>query len=234
MNREEKITEVYLKSLGFKNVIFEPDGNIPPDFSIDDRIAVEVRRLNQNFFTRDETQGLEETRIPLFRLLKSSLSEFDSHYKGDSYWVSIKFRRPIEKGNINKKAITRALTSFLGKPFPLPCTVKVTENLYFHICPSQPVEGRVFRFAGGTDRESGGFVLAEFKKNFDRCIKEKTEKIKDYYDRYASWWLVLVDKIAYGFDQAEKEQIKSMVDMDPSWDKVIVLDSLNGKNLLEI
>jgi hypothetical protein len=37
MNREEKITEAYLKSLGFKDVIFEPDGNIPPDFSIDGR-----------------------------------------------------------------------------------------------------------------------------------------------------------------------------------------------------
>jgi hypothetical protein len=33
MNREEKITENYLKSLGPKDVVFEPDGNIPPDFS---------------------------------------------------------------------------------------------------------------------------------------------------------------------------------------------------------
>ena len=81
MNREEKIAKVYLKSLGFKNVVFEPDGNIPPDFSIDGRIAVEVRRLNQNFFTKDEAQGLKEARIPLFRLLQSSLSEFDSHYE---------------------------------------------------------------------------------------------------------------------------------------------------------
>ena len=147
MNREEKIAEAYLKSLGFKNVIFEPDGNIPPDFSIEGRIAVEVRRLNQNFFTKDEAHGLEETRIPLFRLLQSSLSEFDSHYKGDSYWVSIRFHRPIGKGDINKKVISRVLSSFLSKPFPLPCRVKVTESIYFHIFTSQPVEGRVFRFA---------------------------------------------------------------------------------------
>ena len=232
MNREEKTAEVYLKSLGFKNVVFEPDGNIPPDFSIDGRIAVEVRRLNQNFFTKDEAQGLEEARIPLFRLLQSSLSEFDSHYKGDSYWVSIRLHRPIEEGNINKKAISRVLTSFLSKPFPLPCNVKVTESICFHICSSQPVEGRVFRFAGGTDRESGGFVLAEFKKNFDHCIKEKTEKIKDYYTKYPLWWLVLVDRIAYDFDQSEKEQIKSMANIGPPWNKVIVLDSLNANNVL--
>jgi hypothetical protein len=50
MKSEERIAENYLTSLGFENVVFEPDGNIPPDFFVDDRIAVEVRRLNQHFF----------------------------------------------------------------------------------------------------------------------------------------------------------------------------------------
>jgi len=93
----------------------------------------------------------------------------------------------------------------LIKPFPLPCDIKVTENIYFHIWSSQAVEGRVFRFAGGTDRESGGFVLAEFKKNFDHCVKEKSEKIKGYHERYTSWWLVLVDKIAYGLMRMKRK-----------------------------
>ena len=234
MNREEKITEAYLKSLGFKDVVFEPDGNISPDFSIDGRIAIEVRRLNQHFFTKDEVRGLEETRIPLFKLLESSLSEFDSHYIGCSYWVSIRFHRPVEKGNTNKKAIVKALTDFLSRPFPLPCDVKVTENIYFHIYPSQAVEGKVFRFAGGTDRESGGWVLAEFKKNFNHCVEEKTEKIKDLHDKYTSWWLLLVDQIAHGFNESEKDEVKSMVSVNTSWDKVVVLDSLTGNNILEI
>jgi len=234
MNREEKIAEAYLKSLGFKNVVFEPDGNIPPDFSMDGRIAVEVRRLNQHFFTKDEVRGLEEGRLPLFKLLQLSLNEFNSQYKGDTYWVSIRFRRPIEKGPTVKEAIRKAFTDFLSKPFAPPCEVKVTSSICFHIFSSLPVKGRVFRFAGGTDRESGGFVLAEFKKNFDHCVKEKSKKIRDHYPRYASWWLVLVDKIAYGFDESEKKEIKSMVSMNSYWNKVIVLDSLNGNKILEI
>ena len=234
MNREEKVADNYLKSLGYKNVIFEPDGNIPPDFSLDEKIAVEVRRLNQNFFTEDEVEGLENARISLFKLLPSSFSEFDAQYKGNSYWVSIRFSRPIESGKINRKAIHKSLTDFLRKPAPLPCKVKVTERFFFHVFPSQSVAGRVFRFGGGTDRESGGFVLTEFKKNFDHCMKEKSEKINAYYDKYNSWWLVLVDKIAYGFDESEKKKIKLMVKANSCWDKVIVLDSLNGKNILEI
>jgi len=234
MNREEKVADNYLKSLGYKNVIFEPDGNIPPDFSLDGKIAVEVRRLNQHFFTEDEVKGLEEARIPLFKLLQSSFSEFDAQYKDNSYWVSIRFSRPIKSGKIVRKAIHKSLNNFLRKPAPLPCKVKVTESIFFHVFPSQPVEGRVFRFAGGTDRESGGFVLTEFKKNFDHCMKEKSEKINDHYDKYNSWWLVLVDQIAYGFDESEKKEIKSMVKANSCWDKVIVLDSLNENNILEI
>ena len=172
--------------------------------------------------------------MPLFKLLKSSLSKFNSQYKGCSYWISVRFHRPIGKGNINKNAINKALTDFLKKPFLLPCNVKVTESIYFYIWSSQAMEGKVFRFAGGSDRESGGWVLAEFKKNFDHCVEEKTEKIKDYYNKYASWWLVLVDQIAHGFDANEKEQLKSMVSVNPYWNKVIILDSLSGNNILEI
>lgn len=76
--------------------------------------------------------------------------------------------------------------------------------------------------------------MTEFKKNFDHCMKVKSEKINAHYDKYNSWWLVLVDKIAYGFDESEKKKIKLMVKVNPCWDKVIVLDSLNGKNILEI
>ena len=234
MNREEKITEDYLKSLGYKDVVFEPDGNIPPDFLIDGRIAVEVRRLNQHFFTEDEVKGLEEGRIPLFNLLQSSFGEFDTQYKDRSYWVSIIFNRPIKCAKIVKKAIRKSLTDFLGKPAPLPCKVNVTEGMYFCVYPSKPVEGIIFRFAGGIDRESGGFVLSEFKKNFDHCMKEKSEKINDYYAKYDSWWLVFVDQVAYGFDEGEKKEIKSMVSVNSCWNKIIVLNSLNGNNILEI
>ena len=235
MKREEKITEAYLKSLGFKDIVFEPEGKSKlPDFRIDGNIAVEVRRLNQNYFMKNEVRGLEETRIPLFKLVESSLSEFDSHYKGCSYWVSIRFHRPVENGNANKKSIVKALSAFLSRPFPLPCDVKVTENIYFHIYPSQAVEGKLFRFAGGTDRQSGGWVLAEFKKNFNYCVEKKTEKIKGLHDKYTSWWLVLVDQIAHGFNESEEKEVKSMVSVNFCWDKVIVLDSLNGNNILEI
>jgi len=177
MDRQEELTEAYLKALGFKDVVFEPEGKSKlPDFQIDGNIAVEVRRLNQHYFTKDKVRGLEEGRIPLFQLIESSLSQFDSQYKGRSYWISIRFHRPIGKSNTNKKAIIKALTDFLSKPFSLPCDVKATDSISFRVWASQAMEGKVFRFAGGTDREGGGWVLAEFKKNFNHCVKAKRKR----------------------------------------------------------
>jgi len=76
--------------------------------------------------------------------------------------------------------------------------------------------------------------LAEFKKNFNHCVEEKAQKIKDHYDKYTSWWLVLVDHITDSFDESEKEEVKSMVSVNPCWDKVIVLNSTTGNRILEI
>lgn len=84
MNRKEKIIENYLKSLGFSDIIYEPNGNVPPDFLVDKTIAIEVRRLNQQYFTPKGTDGLEEQRFPFFNLLESCLAEFNSKYQGNS------------------------------------------------------------------------------------------------------------------------------------------------------
>lgn len=192
MNREEHIAETYLKSLSLGDVTFEPDGNIPPDFSLNKEIAIEVRRLNQHYFSNGKTQGLENVRMPLFDFLNTTLRKFDADYQGNSYWVSVRFHRPIGKLSDIKKEIIRTLTSFLNMPPQLPCNLQVTSNIRFNVFSSQPVEGRVFRFAGGSDRESGGFVLSEFTKNFKYCVEEKTRLTKKYRDKYS---LSLLSKI---------------------------------------
>jgi hypothetical protein len=43
-----------------------------------------------------------------------------------------------------------------------------------------------------------------------------------------------VDQIAHVFNEREKDDVKSMISINPSWDKVIVLDSVTGNRILEI
>lgn len=66
MDASEAVVEKLLKHMGFQSVVYEPDGNTPPDFLADGRVAVEVRRLNQNHDSGDGKRGLEEMSIPLW------------------------------------------------------------------------------------------------------------------------------------------------------------------------
>jgi hypothetical protein len=59
MDQSEKVAYQYLSSCGFRDIVYEPDGNIPPDFLVNDSVAVEVRRLNQNEQTPAGPRGLE-------------------------------------------------------------------------------------------------------------------------------------------------------------------------------
>ena len=66
MDSSENIVFTYLSHQGFTDVVYEPDGNVPPDFLLDGRIAVEVRRLNQNEQMASGSHGLEEVAKPLW------------------------------------------------------------------------------------------------------------------------------------------------------------------------
>jgi len=65
MTPDEEIAHRYLERLQLGEIQLEPDGNVTPDFLVDKRIAVEVRRLNQNWRDGERPEGLEETFFPL-------------------------------------------------------------------------------------------------------------------------------------------------------------------------
>jgi len=54
---EEEIVQEYLHKIS-TDVVHEPDGKIPPDFKLNQIIAIEVRRLNKNLFAGQFSKGL--------------------------------------------------------------------------------------------------------------------------------------------------------------------------------
>ena len=84
-------------------------------------------------------------------------------------------------------------------------------------------------------------ILILKEKNWKWALVELFDRFNPQYvnpgfckDKYHSWWLVLVDQIAHGLDENEKEEVKSIVKKNIFWDRIIVLDSWSGKKLLEI
>ena len=84
-----------------------------------------------------------------------------------------------------------------------------------------------------------GMVVRDSIDNINRCIVEKTDKIKDKIHRYREWWLVLVDHNVYtpgSWEQAEWQTIKDeLVDTKP-WSRIVVIswmDELMHTDLIE-
>jgi hypothetical protein len=65
MDQSEAKAHEFLTAQGFADIVPEPDGNVPPDLAINNTVAVEVRRLNQNYEVNGRTKGLEEDAQPL-------------------------------------------------------------------------------------------------------------------------------------------------------------------------
>ena len=65
--------------------------------------------------------------------------------------------------------------------------------------------------------------------NINRCIEEKTAKIKDKVALYPEWWLILVDHNLYTPDSANDawETIRDgLADTNP-WSRIVVLSEVN-------
>jgi hypothetical protein len=74
MNDSEAQALKYLSSLGYSQVVYEPDGRIPPDFLVKGRIAIEVRRLNYNYIDEaGHVQGVETSQFALMRYMRGLL-----------------------------------------------------------------------------------------------------------------------------------------------------------------
>ena len=235
MKAEEQTAEDYLQGLGIGSVKFEPDGNIPPDFSVGSSTGVEVRRLNQNYLGEDGPKGLGELSIPLWKILEKGASEFDNRFDDKSYWVFAKYRRPSrESGGETAKSIRDSLEDFLGRGGQTPDEFTVNDHLKLTVYPSSPVQGRVFRLGGGIDRDSGGWLAPMYADNISYCIREKSLKIAPYEDRYDTWWLLLIDFIGWGISDREESELRSMIPSLGRFDRVIVIDNQRGELRLDL
>ncbi len=230
MKREEAIANQFLDTLGVGQPIFEPDGNIPPDFSLaKGRIGVEVRRLNKTRTIHNVTQGDDEFSMSFLPSIRGILSEFDELYTGKTYWINIEYARDFRRlTKPMKRKIKSALRGYLSGTSSSPFSI--SDSLLIHITEGKPVQGRVFRLALSSQDEVDE-IVSTYIMNIRRCIQEKTRKITRYHHRYDEWWLVLVDQIGWSALSAnEADEIHRSIEKLGLFSKLYVID--NQANLL--
>lgn len=235
MDRSEKLANDYLRHLGFQDIIYEPDGNVPPDFLVNKKIAVEVRQLNQNQVTNSGYCGLDEVAIPLFMKFRRLLTEFGSSDSGQSWFVRYRFKRPLLPWNRLRAMVRKELLEFRNNP-PLQSRAKtvIADEFQLDFICATDAHPSFFVFGGYSDADSGGWVFQEIQKNLRICIEEKTKKIARVRGRYEEWWLVLIDFIGYGVEDCDRKLYSEHLAIDHNWNKVVLVNPLNPCSAFEL
>lgn len=235
MDSTEKHVYEHLSHRGFTNIIYEPDGNIPPDFLINGTVAIEVRRLNQNHFSTSGTKGLEEVAIPLWKKVKALLASLGPPTKGESWFVYFRYSRPVEPWRVLEPILRSALQTFMASSSQGRRVIATAQGFELEVfCKTSSPHSNMFVMAGCSDEESGGWILSEMETNIRHCASEKTRKIAKVQAKYPQWWLALVDHIGYGLDDFDREQFRNEVSIQHSWDKILIIDPRDHTRWFEI
>lgn len=231
MDHSELRAMEHLRSRGFMDIHFEPDGNVPPDFLVEARIAVEVRQLNQR--VKDGDRGVDETGVPFRQRIDRVLTEFGKSAAG-THWLNLRYRRPLadKKGVV---AETRAFAAEvlagrvpIGTRHPIGANA-VLEYVHFGIGP-----GDAIRVGVTSDQDLGGFVLHELRRSLEKCIDQKSRKTAKFRDRYPEWWLILVDHIAYGLSVRDRDQYFDLPQIHHDWNRVVIVNPLDIQDYFEL
>ena len=236
MDKSEQLVDQYLRSLNIGPVVYEPDGNIPPDFSVSGNIAVEVRRLNQNFeFPDGSRQGLEQLSIPLWKRFKSFLPSLGPSLNGECWYVSIDFRRPLEEWKTLEPLVRSQLRVFMSQPIRDRTTLHITRSLSLDLIRSVRDHGSFFLLCASSDDDSGGWVMSEIERNLRLCIAEKERKIEPHRSKYSEWWLVLPDHIDYAMQEDDQYSFQSevMPRIPHRFNKIVLLDPRDYSRAVE-
>ena len=234
MDASEKLVFNYLKYRGCTDIVYEPDGNIPPDFLINGRIAVEVRRLNQNYGEGENIKGLEEIAIPLWNRIKDLVLSMGPPENNESWFVSFDFCRPVERWKKLKPELKNALQAFIDSSPRKKTSFNFKKGFKVDIFRASKTHPTFYVMAGYSDQESGGWLLPEMEKNLLICISEKANKIKKVKSKYEEWWLVLSDHIGYSLDDFDRQQFRDIVSIEHDWQRIILVNPIDYKEAFEI
>jgi hypothetical protein len=137
MNADEKLVFDHLTSRGF-TIQREPEGpSTTPDFLVDEKAALEVRRLNLNYAFKDgSTEGLEVGRIPFRKHLETLLESLGEPKDGQSWSVYFRIKgRPIGKTKKIKSAIREWADAHSRNPEEAGELIEVGTTLNLRIYP---------------------------------------------------------------------------------------------------
>lgn len=233
-NREELRAKQWLRNEGHIDILdLSEDNRDPPDFVVEGRIGVEVRRLNR--MTGDTNRGLESVEKPLEGDIKAGLRAAGEPPGGYKVFVDCDLLRadlPAREVIICEvKHATDQYIEIIREAFQVghrpPCSpFKLDCGMSIEFVPGEVAAAGSFELNAVEAATSSRLVIPDSIDNINRCIEVKTDKIKNRVHRYPQWWLVLVDHNIHtpgSWETDEWQTIRdNLVDTGP-WARIVVI-----------
>jgi len=224
----------YLTSQGFASVIYEPDGNVPPDFLVDGRIAVEVRRLNQHEDTGNGPRGLEHVQARVVAVLRGVCASIGPAASGVTWFLICQFRRPLPRWRELRRALQSKLGSFVDTQETNSAWIEIVPRFRIQLWRSPEKQPNRFVVGALSDHDWGGFVLSEMRRNLLIVMDEKRRKVARVRSKYDVWWLVLANHIDCSLSARERQELRAMVSVDDPWERVVLVDPAHPERAFDL
>jgi hypothetical protein len=230
VNQDEKIAEKFLKTCGATD--FEPDGNIPPDFSLNKNIGVEVRRLNKNYRKNGSVIGLEEYSIPLIKHIENCLAKHPVQDPNERFWIKIRYAQNKTKKCEITKSIENAIAGFEASGHQCPSNYQITDTLELVFTAKASNTNQKYKLGMGLDRNRTGWVVNTYTTEINHCAQVKAQKVKRHENSYSQWWLLLIDHLG-SINSVSHKEIITRIDKPSIFDRIVLVNT-NSKKILEI
>ena len=176
MKFEEKIAKEYFEFKKYRNIEFEPIGNTPPDFLLNKKVAVEVRRLNK-FHLGIPLEKIDYNVIPKIEKLIYSYGK-DVEFENTTI-VHLYYSRPINYSNLLARKIENILGQYLKKKQSSKIFI-VSANLEIDFYQLNEKWDTPFEVGGIVDYDRGGLVFNDVLNSLKYIIKEKFINSKNF------------------------------------------------------
>ena len=232
-NCDELRAKRWLELQGYSDIRRPSDD--PPDYVVEERYAVEVRRLN-----RPE----EDCEIALRDTVQEALAVFGPPTGGQAVFVDCDypFLPPLPVKKVVKREVREAIKSAklpedsdLDLEIRLKCGIRL---LLGHPVSSETVNAKFMVNDVSVATPCTGWVQSELIQHIPHYIKEKAGKVrkKDRVDDYSEWWLLLVDYIEYVacLREFELKDLREAVQFRDFWKRIVIISPEDPKWFYEL
>lgn len=236
MKPDERIVLETLMGLGYSDVCYELDGNIPPDFVINGSIAVEARRLNIHHINEDGTKYAHEQEFrPMWQRIEKLISTYGSPIDGETWAVGFALIHPVKPWKQIRLVLEQFLHDFQKQPQRNSGRCVFPGLLEVDIIRCGNRYETFYVMGGGAEDVMGCFLVDEMRRNIELIIKEKTAKMLPFRNKYQHWWLALVDLIGQGIDEFDLAQLRaSSIEGKNEFDRILIISPTKPYAIYEI